>query len=134
MDPPNPVPGKGDSVTLPALPEAAVDAFVDGFGPALLGAQIICAGERLAPLGDRFQVFAVGIAATPEMAAGVGADLAGLRAGLAPFEGGRRAANFVEEVDADPTELWDAETLERLRAVKAAVDPDGAIRSNHPLV
>lgn len=128
MDPPNPVPGVGDSVTLPEFGEAAADAFVESFGPALLGAQVICAGERLSGLGDRFQVFAVGLAG-PD----VRGDLDAVRAALAPFEGGRRVVNFEEDPSADPAALWDAETLARLRAVKAAVDPEDVIRSNHPL-
>ncbi len=128
MDPPAPVPGVGDSVTLPAFNEAAADAFVDSFRSTLLGAQVICAGERLSSLGDPFQVFAVGIAQP-----GLREDLDALRTALAPFDGGRRVVNFEESATADPTTLWDGETLARLRAVKAAVDPDDTIRSNHPL-
>jgi hypothetical protein len=133
MDPPEPVPGAGDHFTLPALPEAAVDALFDTLGPNLLGVQIIHGGERLASLGGPFLFFGVGIAATPDMKAAVLADLTVMRAALTPYIGGRCYANFVEHVDVEPSEIWDAETLTRLRAVKRAVDPDNAIRSNHPI-
>ena len=109
----------------PALPEAAVDAIVAGFGPSLIGIQVMHAGGRLAGLGDPVQVFAVGI--------GAQADLDALETALIPFDEGRRAPNFVEDPHADPAQLWDPATLERLRAVKAAVDPEDAVRSNHPL-
>jgi len=33
----------------------------------------------------------------------------------------------------DPRSFWTAEAYERLRRVKAAVDPDDIIRSNHPV-
>jgi len=33
----------------------------------------------------------------------------------------------------DPASFWSAEAYDRLRRIKAAVDPDNLIRSNHPV-
>ena len=67
MDPPGPVPATCRGITLAAFPEAAVDAIVDGFGPALVGIQVMHAGGKLTGLGDPFQVFAVGIGAHADL-------------------------------------------------------------------
>jgi hypothetical protein len=40
--------------------------------------------------------------------------------------------NFSEDDD-DPSTFWTPEDYERLRAVKASVDPDGLIRANHAI-
>lgn len=133
MDPPGPVPSQGEHVGLPAMTDAAVDALFDSLGPALLGVQVMAGGERVASLGGPYLLFAVGMAATPAMQAAVRADLAVLRAALRPFAGTRRYANFVEDLDAAPAELWDRDTLTHLRAVKLAVDPGGIIQTNHSI-
>jgi FAD/FMN-containing dehydrogenase len=133
MDPPEPVPGAGDHFTLPALTDVAVDALFDTFGDSIMGAEIRLGGEAVASLGGPYLFFGFGMAATPEMSAAVHADLAALRSAMTPYLGIKRYANFVEEVGIAPSEVWDAETLTRLRAVKRAVDPENVIRSNHPV-
>ena len=133
MDPPEPVPGQGDHWQLPEVTDAAVDALFANFGPALLMAEIRHGGAAVASLGGPYHFFGGGMAATPEMKAGVVADLANLRTAMAPHLGTQHYANFVEHVGADPADIWDAETLARLRAVKQAVDPANLIRSNHPI-
>jgi FAD/FMN-containing dehydrogenase len=131
MDPPGPVPGAGDHQAFEAMPDAAIDAVFDNLGPALLAYKVHHAGGRLAPLGGPFIAFAVGIAATPDMKAAVVADLDRLRAACTPFASEREYLNFAES----PTsaKLWDDQTHARLRAVKAAFDPEDRIRSNHPV-
>ena len=49
-----------------------------------------------------------------------------------PHYARRRYMNFIE-ADVEPSECFDVETLERLRRVKAQVDPDGMFLANHPL-
>lgn len=131
MDPPGPVPGAGDHQAFEVLGDDAIDAVFDNLGPSLLAYTIRHGGARVASLGGPFLAFGVGIAATPDMRAAVVADLDRLRAACAPFASDREYLNFAES----PTnaKLWDAATHARLRAVKAAVDPDDRIRSNHPV-
>jgi FAD/FMN-containing dehydrogenase len=133
MDPPEPVPGAGDHWTLPELSDAAVDTMFDTFGPSIMMFEIRLGGEAVAELGGPYIFFGGGMAATPEMGAAVLADLATMRDAVTPYRGTKLYANFVEHVGVAADEVWDADTLARLRGVKAAVDPANLIRSNHPL-
>jgi FAD/FMN-containing dehydrogenase len=146
MDPPGPVPGKGEHhVSMTTLPAAAVDAFVAangaGSGSAILTAEIRHIGGAVARpdacngaahIDAEYISFAASIAATPELAAKADADLGRLDAALEPFGDARRYLNFTEKA-ADAAEFYEKTTLARLRAVKAQVDPDGIFRSNQPI-
>jgi FAD/FMN-containing dehydrogenase len=146
MDPPGPVPGKGEHhVAMSTLPAEAIDAFVAANG-AESGSQILTAeirhvggavarrdGSRgAAHLDAEYVSFAASIAATPELAAKAEHDLGQLDAALEPYSSARKYLNFTE-VTCDPSEFYEAETLERLRAVKAQVDPENIFRSNQPI-
>jgi FAD/FMN-containing dehydrogenase len=133
MDPPEPVPGQGDHWQLPEVSDEAIDALFANLGPALMMAEIRHGGAAVSSLGGPYHFFGGGMAATPEMKAGVVADLHTLRTAMAPHLGTQHYANFVEHVDVDPADIWDADTLAHLRAVKRAIDPDDVIRSNHPI-
>jgi FAD/FMN-containing dehydrogenase len=133
MDPPEPVPGAGDHFQLAEVTDAAIDDLFANLGPSLLMAEIRHGGAAVSELGGPYLFFGVGIAATPEMKAAVEGDLAVLRTAMTPHLGTRHYANFVERPGVDPSAIWDAETLARLRAVKRAVDPANLIRSNHPI-
>jgi hypothetical protein len=37
------------------------------------------------------------------------------------------------ETQCDPARFWPEHTYNRLRSIKAAVDPDNLIRANHPI-
>ena len=54
-----------------------------------------------------------------------------MRAALAPYDAGS-LLNFAER-PTDPARFFAPDVLERLRAVKRAVDPEDRIRSQHPL-
>ncbi|MEA2169947.1 MAG: hypothetical protein QOF76_3247 [Solirubrobacteraceae bacterium] len=129
MDPPEPVPGSGDGFQISAIPAASI---AQSFGPSLLGLQIGYLGGRLAELGGPYQVFSVGIAATPGMKGAVVADCQALRAALADVATGRETPNFSEHRTA-PEAFWGPERLASLRAVKRAIDPDGVVVANHPI-
>ncbi len=58
--------------------------------------------------------------------------LAALAAALSPYDTGRRYANFAER-PTDASRFYATEAYRRLRAVKAAADPDGVFRANHPI-
>jgi FAD/FMN-containing dehydrogenase len=146
MDPPGPVPGKGEHhVAMETLPAAAIDAFVAANG-AGSGSQILTAeirhvggaiarrdaGRGAAHLDAEYISFAASIAATPELAAKADHDLAQLDAALEPFGGARRYLNFTEG-KFDATAFYEPTTLARLRAIKAQVDPENIFWSNHDI-
>ena len=70
--------------------------------------------------------------ADEQMRDAVSAQLARLSEASAPHSAKRRYQSFVE-VDVEASEFFDAETVERLGAVKDKVDPHGMFRANHPI-
>lgn len=156
MDPPGPTPGHGDAMMLSDLPSEAVRAFVDAVGPdadtALLSAEIRHLGGAFEPaaavelaaeaglpapgaiagLEGRYLVFAVGIA-VPETMESVVASLGRLLSRIEPWRAPTEYLNFVERPATGERFFGDDGRLARLRALKAAIDPTGVIRSNHPV-
>ena len=146
MDPPQPVPFAGDGMLLSELPAGAVDALVDiagaGSGSPLLSVEVRHLGGALAnasassgalsSIDAGFVLYAVGAARDAEMKAAVQAYAANVQDALAAWSAGRSYMNFAER-RADPGDLFDAGTYERLRRVKAEYDPDEVIRGNHSI-
>ena len=147
MDPPGPVPGKGEHhVAMATLPAEAIDAFVAANG-ADSGSDILTAEIRhlggaiarpdashgAAHIDAEYISFAASMAASPDMAAKAEHDLARLDEALAPYQSARKYLNFTEIAVRTPGEFFEKATLDRLRAVKAQVDPDGIFRSNQPI-
>jgi FAD/FMN-containing dehydrogenase len=145
MDPPEPVPYVTAHALLGDLPAGAIDDLVAvagaGSGSPLVSVELRHTGGALArsstdhgaldTLPGSFAMFAVGMAGDPAIDAAAEAQLALVSGSLAPYDAGRYL-NFTEEA-VPAGELFPAETVERLRAVKAAVDPDGLFRANHPV-
>jgi hypothetical protein len=131
---------------LAELPAEAVDALVAVAGPDSgsplvsvevrhLGgalAEADPANGALASIEAGFALYAVGIAMNAEMKAAAEAHVAKVRAELAPWTAGRSFLNFTER-HADPSELFAADTYERLRQVKAQYDPGNVIQGNHSI-
>ena len=145
MDPPAPVPGIGDGRMLDALSLEAVDAIVESAGAesgsTLLSVEIRRLGGALARrsnddgaafLDREFALFAVGIAPTPEISAKTRSDVERVLEAVEPWDSGRDYLNF-REARSTGERLFSAETHARLKAIKAAVDPENVIRSNHEL-
>ncbi|WP_235511156.1 FAD-binding oxidoreductase [Agromyces sp. Root81] len=154
MDPPQPTPGYGDGMLLAELPPAAIRAFVDEAGPdsssALLSAEIRHLGAMMRPgvaraaasaqgrpepgvtagIDAGYLVFGVGIA-MPGNADALAESLGRLLARVEPWRAGTDYLNFAEH--SRLPERFFGDDLERLRAVKQAVDPTKVIRSNHPV-
>ncbi|MFC9558073.1 FAD-binding oxidoreductase [Agromyces sp. NPDC056965] len=154
MDPPQPVPGLGDGMLLTELTPAAIRAFVDAVGPdassALLSAEVRHLGGMMDPGVARaaasvqgtpqpgvtagfdagFLMFGVGIV-MPDNGEALAESLRRLLSAVEPWGAGIDYLNFAER--ARPAERFFGDDLERLRAVKAAVDPTRVIRSNHPI-
>ncbi len=146
MDPEGPTPSVTSTSVLGSMPDEAVDAFLAEVGPGtsstLLAAELRQLGGALGRPADRsgavrmvegqFVLFAVAIAATPEMGAAGQADADALVAALSPWANGRQYLNFVEH-DWDPRAGYDEGTWARLQGIRAAVDPGGTFVANHEI-
>src|SRR6516162_11007522 len=146
MDPEHPVPGAGDGMTLDDLPPAAIDAFVRTAGPGapvpLLSAELrhlggeigrVRPGNRaLAKLDAQYVLYAVGVTPVPDLVRPVMAQVEAVKEALAPWAARQTYLNFAE-TRMHQAPLWPQEVYQRLREIKAAVDPGNVIRSNHPV-
>ena len=143
MDPEQPVPGSGDGMSLEDVDDEAIDALVAAaVGSPLLSVEIRQLGGAiarsrpehgaLASLDAPFILFAVGMAPTPGARHAVEEAVGELRTALAPWEARQSYLNFAD-TKRDPKTLWSETSYRRLRRIKAAVDPDNRIRSNHEL-
>ena len=144
MDPEGPTPSVSASTILADLPDAAIETFLAltgrGSGSTLLAAELRQLGGALArpaegagalPMLDgRFVLFAVAIAATPEMAAQGHADATALVDGLTAYASGRDYLNFAEQ-RVDVRASFSAEDWQRLKGVRSAVDASGLLVANH---
>ncbi len=74
-----------------------------------------------------------GIPMVPELAAAIPHGLAAVEGAVAHLASGHRMPNFVPLGGADAAG-YDAARLARLRAIQAARDPLGVIRSNKPVL
>ena len=147
MDPPEPVPGKGDGMLLGEMSDELIDDFVDSAagdaGSALISAEIRHLGGAiarpapehgaLAAIRAPYIMFAVGMAPSPEVAAMVEAQVDGVKDALAPWRAKHDYMNFVERPVESRTLYPNEMTYRRLQAVKAKYDPRDMIQSNHPI-
>jgi hypothetical protein len=146
MDPEQPVPGIGDHALLRDVTPETIDTLIElagcASGSPLLAVELRHAGGalgRVAPAaGARacidapYIFFAVGVPATPELAAAIPARLAELKSALSPWTAPGAYLNFAEE----PTDLGEAfapDTFRALQAVKATYDPRDTIHANHAI-
>jgi FAD/FMN-containing dehydrogenase len=144
MDPEGPTPAVSDSALLAELPDAAVDAFLavvgHGSSSSLLAAELRQLGGALAQpdlragamsmIDARFALFAVAVAATPEMAAAGRVDAAALRTALAEFSTGGAYLNFSEH-SIDASAGYSPEAWEQLKAIRSMADPNAVFVANH---
>jgi hypothetical protein len=77
-------------------------------------------------------LFGVAVAPDADAAAAGSASADQLVDALAHWSTGRRYLNFTE-VPVPAASGYDPASLDRLRAVRAAVDPAGLFRANHPV-
>jgi FAD/FMN-containing dehydrogenase len=146
MDPEHPVPSAADGLLLADLPAAAVDELtrVAGAesGSPLLSVEVRHLGGELgrdraecgalASIEADYALLAVGIAPTPEAKAAVEAHVEVVRQAMSPWLARHMNMNFAE-TSRDPSSFWSTATYDRLRQIKARVDPADIIRSNHPV-
>jgi hypothetical protein len=146
MDPPGPVPGIGDGISLVDLTPEIIDVLVSHAGPeadsALLAVDIRHAegalgradpcGGVIDHLDGRFLLFVVGVPATPEMAAGLHMEVSSLIEALRPWAAARDYLNF-REVAVAADRMFTEDDLATLRLLRDDHDPVGTLVSNHPI-
>ena len=142
MDPEEPMPGHSDSRMLAELPAEAVEAFVahaENPGAVMLyevrhigGALARRGTGALGAFRGQYLTFAAGLAIDEAMTRDVEAALVPLMEALAPYGSGSRYLNFAERTT-DPTAFYGELNLQRLRRVKAKVDPHNMFRGNHEI-
>jgi hypothetical protein len=146
MDPDHPAPNGGDGLMIAELPPAAIDEWVAVAGAEtkfpLLSVQLRhLEGEfarprpengALASIDANYAMYANGIAPTPDIAAAVHAQVEEVKRSFAPYAAPHMYLNFAE-TNRPANTFWTDHAYGRLRRIKAAVDPDDVIRSNHPI-
>ena len=144
MDPEGPTPAVSDATMIGELTDAAVDTLLDEVGPgstsSLLSAELRQLGGALgrapkghgalAKLDAAYSVFAVAVAATPEMAVQGQLDAHQLTAALRPWSTGRSYLNFAENA-VDAKQGYDERTWLQLKGIRSAYDPDDLFVANH---
>jgi len=137
MDPPEPVPALGGGLLLGALTAGAmadaVAATTDGPGRALIGTEVRRLGGPVAraraegvacAIRAEGALFAVGTAATPDLAAQTAAGVDAVRSACGPHRAGYGLPNLAAESD-PAASIFAPDDLARLVAVADRFDPDG---------
>lgn len=145
MDPEDPVPALGDHLITGPLPQRALDALLAAAGPdsgsSLLSVELRplggafarppADGGAVAALPGAFALFAVGIAAGPDLTAATSAGLAAVRGAMRAYAVG--LAPTFAEATVEAAELFGDPTAARLRTERRRWDPQGLMVANHPV-
>jgi FAD/FMN-containing dehydrogenase len=146
MDPRDPVPAGGGHRLLDDLPPGLVDELVHVAGPGsdtpLLSVELRHLGGALrsaqpghgpmSPVSSAFSIFAVGLTPDEESTRVVRQRCEMIDHAVAPWASATVMPNFALEPGA-ASQFHDAQTVERLRAVRAEVDPAGLFLAKHAL-
>jgi hypothetical protein len=146
-EPVDPMPAQEFSGLLADLDDAAIGRLLDVAGHQVhsplvvvqvrhLGGAIARGSSFQGPSGaviEPYQLFCLGLPVVPELGPAIEASLAAVNVALGDYLTGRTFFTFLGHDD-DPSRAFSAEALERLQGVKRAVDPNGVIRSNRPVL
>jgi FAD/FMN-containing dehydrogenase len=144
MDPEEPIPYLSETAFYDELDDAALATILEHIQPGAplmfaelrqLGGALEREPEGTGAVGSfdgRYLYFSAGVVMAPELAEVVRAAGAAARAALAPYETGAAYLNFVE-VPTDASAFYSGDAYERLRGIRADVDPDGLMVGNHPI-
>jgi FAD/FMN-containing dehydrogenase len=144
-DPEQPMPADADHTLLGALDDDTARALCAAVGPEartplaiveirhLGGAlgRVPDGAGALGRLDGEYVLFAFGVPMGPDDGPAIRAALDRVLAAVEPSAGGSYF-NFAD-TPIDSSTAFPAETWQRLRAIKTAVDPDNTIRANHPI-
>jgi hypothetical protein len=146
LEPEHPAPVVGDGLTLADLPPAAIDALLDAAGAGaavpLVSVEVRHlegelgrdrpANGALSSVQAKYAVFAASMTPTPELQDAVHGQIATVKQAMAPLAARHMFLSLAGS--SRPVEaFWTAPAFERLRAVKATVDPENLIRANHTI-
>ncbi len=146
MDPQEPVPYVAAGQMLGDLDAEAIDRFLAAAGPdsgsELLVAEIRHVGGALRKPEPHQGALGTFDASYLTLGVGMAFDEDGRRRSherlllmadaFAPYDTGRQYLNFTEE-RTDPARFFTPDAYRRLRVLRAAVDPHGVMRANHPI-
>ena len=146
MDPPQPVPGVGDGMTLDDLTPETINALVAVAGPCsgspLVSVELRQLGGAVADespdhgavgaIDAGFALFAVGMAVNDEATSFIEARVAALKTALGPWTADRGYFNF-SDTPVEGDSLYPPDTYRALQWVKAAYDPAELFRASHPI-
>jgi hypothetical protein len=146
MDPEGPAAGIGDAVLLDTLPAAGIDRLIGLAGPGADDAPNLVelrhiGGEMrrtrpgsgaLAAFDADYVVLAGCSVTSRQSAVAAGRRVDSILEAMSPWAARQMYLNFAE-TSRDPASFWDPQAYGRLRRIKAAVDPEDRIQSNHPV-
>ena len=146
LEPEHPVPVVGDGLTLAELPPVAIDALVNAAGDEaafpLVSVEVRHlegelgrdqpANGALSSIEASYVMSAVGATPTPELQGVVRTQITTVKQAMGPWTARHMSLNFADTPRSMGT-FWTAPAFERLRAIKATVDPDNLIRANHTI-
>jgi len=146
MEPEHPVAAVGDGLNLAELPRAAIDALVDAAGagaavPLISVAVRHLEGElgrdrpasgALSSVEAKYVMYAVGMTPTPELRDVVRGQVEAVKQAMTPWAA-RHMILSLADTRRPVEDFWAAPAFERLRAIKATVDPENLIRANHTI-
>jgi FAD/FMN-containing dehydrogenase len=146
MDPEQPSASVSDGLMLATLPAGAIETLVRVAGAEadalLLGAELFPIGGEmkrarpangaLAAIDAEYVLFAVGRPTAPQAAPSVARSVAAVHTAMRPWAARQMYLNLAE-TRRDPGSFWTPQAYDRLRRIKAAIDPDDVIRANHPV-
>jgi FAD/FMN-containing dehydrogenase len=146
MDPEGPARSVGEGLMLASLPAAAIETFVQVAGheadTPLLWAELLHIGgalRRARPDGGalsaidaEYQLSAGGRAANSAALPAARRGAAAVRTAMLPWAARQMYLNLAD-TSRDPASFWVPAAYDRLRRIKAAVDPDDLIHANHPV-
>jgi hypothetical protein len=146
MDPDDPAPWASDDLLLADLPSEAIDALVAAGGPdarqPLTSIEIRQLGAKLgrarpgtgslAEIPAPFMMYGVGLVQDPAQLPAIRGQVQAVTSAMAPWAASQRFFNL-SETGRPADAFWPKPTFDRLRQVKAAVDPHNIVRANHPV-
>jgi FAD/FMN-containing dehydrogenase len=146
MDPEEPMPIQGATFVLDELPDEALDEWLKLLGPGsaspFMMAELRQLGGELArpgahkgarsPVLGRYLAFLGGVPVSPELSEAMRARAERVQGAMRRWTARASYLNFVEN-PGDPAGLFEPDAYERLRRVKARVDPDRLFRANHDI-
>jgi FAD binding domain len=143
QEPEDPTPGLIKSVLLSSFDDAAIDTLLKVgaadsplfiFEVRHLGGAFARPDESQGAAGvieDPYLFLFGGIVADPALAPVIGSAIEHVQTAMAPWISGRVLPNF--SVGEPNAQLYPPATQTRLAEIKSRVDPNGVIRSNHPV-